>query len=307
MSKPILMIAGSDIDHFYDIEDFVGAGDVSMAKPVGKKIGGCVLNTAVVAASKGDQVRVIDYLKEDDKDTYLLVNGLKERKVDTSFIQYGKDVTNGSCLIMSKGDEKCIYVIEPERPYFKYDESLKGLLNSSGYIYSLLHTLMISFEDMQPIRNAREAGAKMIFDGAGHYHSKEETDLLLELADGLFINKQSYKRLCDAHRSDFKRDLLAKGGMFVCITDGENGADCYTKDDSYHADIIKVKVVDSTGAGDSFAGCFLHCLNNGMSYQKCLKYASVSGAYACTGFGGMYACVDMVILENFARDNAYEI
>lgn len=307
MSKPILMIAGSDIDHFYEIEDFVTAGDVSMAKPVGKKIGGCVLNTAVVAASKGDQVRVIDYLRAEDKDTELLVNGLKERKVDTSFIQYDKDVTNGNCLIMSKGNEKCIYVIEPERPYFKYDESLKGLLNGSGYIYSLLHTLKISFENMRPIRNARKKGAKMIFDGAGHYHSKEETDLLLELADGLFINKQSYKRLCDAHGSDFKDELLAKGDNFICITDGENGADCYIKGNSYHADSLKVKVVDSTGAGDSFAGCFLHCLNDGMSYEKCLRLASVSGAYACTGFGGMYACVDMETLEKFANDNHYEI
>lgn len=307
MDKPILMIAGSDIDYFYDVEAFPTAGDVSMAKVMGKKIGGCVLNTAVVMAAKGSKVRVIDYLKADDKETELLINGLKERNVDTSFVQYGKDVINGSCLIMSCANEKCIYVIEPERPYFKYDENMKELLNNSSYIYSLLHTLQISFENMDPIREARKVGVKMIFDGAGYYHSKQESDLLLELADGLFINKQSYERLCQAHEGDFKDDLLNKDGMFVCITDGENGADCYTQQGSYHAGIVKVSVVDSTGAGDSFAGCFLHCLSKGMSYEKCLRYASVNGAYACISFGGMSGATDLGTLERFAKDNNYNI
>lgn len=305
MDKSILMIAGSDIDYFYDVESFPVAGDVSMAKLVGKRIGGCVLNTAVVMAAKGSKVTVIDYLKADDKETELLINGLKERNVDSSFVQYGKDVINGNCLIMSCASEKSIYVIEPDRPYFKYDEKMKELLNNSCFIYSLLHTLQISFENMDPIRNAKKAGAKMIFDGAGHYHSKQKCDLLLELADGLFINKQSYERLCQAYKGDFKDDLLNKGGMFVCITDGENGADCYTKEGNYHAGIVKVSVIDSTGAGDSFAGCFLHCLSKGMSYEKCLNYASVNGGYACTGFGGMSGATDLETLEQFAKDNNY--
>lgn len=307
MDKYILMIAGSDIDTFYKTESFPSAGDVTMAEPLGKKVGGCVLNTAVVAASKGSDVKVLDCLKADDEDTDLLINTLKDKAVDTLYIQYDASVVNGSCLIMECQNEKCIYVIEPQRPYFIYDDKMKQLLNNAKYIYSLIHTLKISFESLEPIFEAKKAGVKIILDGAGHYHNKEEAELLLRIVDGLFLNRQSYDRLCNAYGSDFKAELLKEKDKFICITDGENGADCYTQDKHYHAQALKIQVVDSTGAGDSFAGCFLHCLSKGYDYEKCLRYASVNGAYACCGFGGMSGTIDLNSLEKFALDNNYNL
>ena len=64
----------------------------------------------------------------------------------------------------------------------------------------------------------------------------------------------------------------------------------------------KVEVVDSTGAGDSFAGCFLACLSLGMEIRECLKYASLSGAYCCKGLGGMYSSVPLEVLELFLKE-----
>ena len=63
-----------------------------------------------------------------------------------------------------------------------------------------------------------------------------------------------------------------------------------------------VEVVDSTGAGDSFAGCFLACLSLGMEIRECLKYASLSGAYCCKGLGGMSASVSLEVLELFLKE-----
>ena len=145
MNDYLLMIAGSDIDSFYQIEEFPEASEVTMAQPLGKKVGGCVLNVAAVSASKGINTKVLDYLKENDEDTELLINTLKEKNIDVSNIQYGKDVVNGSCLIMKCKDEKCIYVIEPKRPFFTVDSQLGELLNNASFIYSLMHTIMISF------------------------------------------------------------------------------------------------------------------------------------------------------------------
>ena len=79
MNDYLLMIAGSDIDSFYQIEEFPEASEVTMAQPLGKKVGGCVLNVAAVSASKGINTKVLDYLKENDEDTELLINTLKEK------------------------------------------------------------------------------------------------------------------------------------------------------------------------------------------------------------------------------------
>lgn len=74
---------------------------------------------AAVSASLGSDVKVLDYLKAEDEKTLWLVEELKKKKVDVSNLQYGHDVVNGHCLIMQCLDEKCIFVIEPVRPFLK--------------------------------------------------------------------------------------------------------------------------------------------------------------------------------------------
>ena len=301
MNRYMLMIAGSDIDYFYDVEAFPGAGDVGIARPKGQKVGGCVINTAVVARSYGSEVKVIDYLKKDDPSTDLFVETLKEHQVDTSEIRYGDDVVNGNCLILSCGDEKCIYVIEPEHPYYSVDDDMQNVLNNAEYIYTLMHTAHLSFDDTKYLCKAREKGAKLIFDGASQYNDQYEIDMILNMADGIFINKACFERLESKSNVDVLKTLFENGCEFICVTDGARGADLYTEDKKYHQDSFRVEVVDSTGAGDTFAGCFLAMLMKGYSYDKCLKMASAAGAYACLGEGGMSGCFSEEGLLEFMK------
>jgi len=306
MNKHMLMIAGSDIDTFYQVEAFPMAGDGTMAKPLGDKVGGCVLNVAAISAALGSDVKVIDYLRADDEKTLWLVDEIKKKQVDVSNLQYGKDVINGSCLIMQCKDEKCIFVIEPKRPFFEVDDKMQELLNNSSYIYSLMHTLMISFEQFDCLIKAKKNGAKIIFDGASQYTDIREAQIIVDLADGLFINKQSYERLCAVLGYDVK-ELLEDKMEFICVTEGANGATCYIKDNKYYSKAMKVEVIDSTGAGDSFAGCFLHFLNKGYDYEVCLKLAIVNGGYACTVVGGNSGTLTEKELFDLAKKNNFEV
>ena len=300
MNKHMLMIAGSDIDSFYQVEAFPGAGDVTMAKPLGDKVGGCVLNVAAISAALGSRVKVLDYLKKDDEKTLWLVDELKKKQIDVSNLQYDNDVINGSCLIMQHEDEKCIFVIEPVRPFFKVDEKMQDLLDNSSYIYSLMHTLRLSFEQFDCLLKAKNKGAKVVFDGASQYTDAKEAQMIIDLADGLFLNKQSFQRLTNSLGYDGK-ELLKNKMEFICVTDGANGAICYTKDDEYYFEALDVEVVDSTGAGDAFAGCFLHFLSKGYDYESCLKLATVNGGYACTVIGGNSGTLTEVELFELAK------
>ncbi len=49
---------------------------------------------------------------------------------------------------------------------------------------------------------------------------------------------------------------------------------------------IKVKTVDSTGAGDIFHGAFTYGLAKGFDFEKVLKYANIAGALSVTKVGG---------------------
>jgi len=95
--------------------------------------------------------------------------------------------------------------------------------------------------------------------------------------------------------------------LFICVTNGKKGSTLYLKDRTLHKDSPKIRVSDSTGAGDAFAGCFIACMMRGMDYEQALAYASVNGAYACTRFSALGGVADFETLERFARENHYDL
>ena len=52
---------------------------------------------------------------------------------------------------------------------------------------------------------------------------------------------------------------------------------------------IKVKAIDSTGAGDIFHGAFTYFIGNNYSLEEAIKYSSISGAISVTRIGSRYS------------------
>jgi sugar/nucleoside kinase (ribokinase family) len=88
------------------------------------------------------------------------------------------------------------------------------------------------------------------------------------------------------------KDFLRKycKGILV-FTLGSNGVVAFDEQDScFEISSMRVKVVDTTGAGDSFIGAFIHSyyLQN-KTLSDALTLASACAAYTCTGLGARYA------------------
>lgn len=303
----IVFIGGSDIDYFYEVESFPTAGDGCMSRYKGQKVGGCVVNACCVSSSYGAKAIMLDTLKENDEGTRLIVKALESHEADTSLIRYGEDVVNGNCLIMEHEGEKIIFVCQPSYPVYEDDERLARAFENTDYAYTLMHIVKTSFANLEPLKKVRRQGTKFIFDGASQYNDPEEIEILKQLADGLFINRNAYSRLSEKAGCDFKDYLLSNGAEFICITNGSKGADCYTAEGSWHYDSIRVPVVDTTGAGDTFAGSFLAFRLKGYDWQKCLRMASLAAAYACTVEGGLGGCLGEEQLLKWQKENNYEI
>lgn len=80
--------------------------------------------------------------------------------------------------------------------------------------------------------------------------------------------------------------LIEFGSKILVITDGELGAYVFDGKKMYYQKALSKKVVDTTGAGDSFcssfvAGYILYCGN----ISKSLKLGAVNSAYNLTGIG----------------------
>lgn len=87
---------------------------------------------------------------------------------------------------------------------------------------------------------------------------------------------QVYEKL----KTDFKTTII--------ITLEDKG--CFTKLEDYEIiPSIKVKAIDSTGAGDIFHGAFTYFIASGYSLRQSLSLANITGAISVTRIGSRYS------------------
>lgn len=78
----------------------------------------------------------------------------------------------------------------------------------------------------------------------------------------------------------------------IVITLEENGS--FTMLDQYTIiPSIKVKALDSTGAGDIFHGAFTYFIGNGYSLKDAIHYASITGGISVTRIGSRYSIPEL--------------
>lgn len=98
------------------------------------------------------------------------------------------------------------------------------------------------------------------------------------------------------------KKILAMGVKNVIITLGVNGA-YYT--DGYHEiqiGGIKVKAVETTGAGDAFNGGFATAIGEGMDVETALKFANCTAALSVTRLGAASSMPERVEIDAFMKN-----
>lgn len=303
-----LPILGSSVDTFLEATSYPCEGDFTHAKYLGNSAGGCPFNVGAVVASKGVKVKAIDMLGKDDDTTPFLLNEMKRLNMDSEFVEIRENVVNGKVFIVNTGDNRTMFVVDPVRPPYDMNQNIQDLLDNATYIYSLMHMINRSFSTIEPLLEAKKKGAKVVLDGSSKYDDPSRVKILYSLADGMFINENDFERLKENSDGDPRDIIFANGGEFICLTKGSKGATLYLKDREIYEPAMKgVKVLDSTGAGDSFAGGFISGIMMGYGYEKALRLATANGAYACTNFGGLGGVSSIDTLIDFAKEHDYEI
>ena len=114
---------------------------------------------------------------------------------------------------------------------------------------------------------------------------------LLPRVDALCVNFEEALQLAgEANGARAIRRLRELGARAVVVKRGEHGATLATVGFQFSVPAFPTeRVVDPTGAGDSFAGGMLGCLARGgkgpASLRQALLYGTVMGSFAVEGFG----------------------
>ena len=123
--------------------------------------------------------------------------------------------------------------------------------------------------------------------------AREDLAELLKGVDGLIVNDEEVKLMTgESNLIRAGRALMAMGPNVAIVKKGEHGAFLFTNDDcqqalpAYPTD----KVVDPTGAGDSFAGGFMGYLAGcdgltAANMKRAMAYGTVTASLTVEGFG----------------------
>ena len=81
------------------------------------------------------------------------------------------------------------------------------------------------------------------------------------------------------------KKIIELGAKNLIVTLGEKGSLLYNKEGSKMFPAFPVKAVDTTGAGDCFAGVFSTYLSKNYPIEEAIKYANLASSISVTKIG----------------------
>ena len=239
-----------------------------IAYPVGAKIlmkelilttGGGGTNTAVALARLGHKVAFLGKVGS-KYNSSMVIKELKKEKVGTSLIVRSKTGRTGYSIVLdSKKHDRTILAFKGSNNDLSFNEIKLKKLNARWFYFSSM--MGASFKTLEKLASyAKEHNIKIAFNISSYLAKKGKNHLknILKKTSILVLNKEEAALLVGKGKiNDLLKKLQKLGPEIIAITDGKNGVYVLHSKTAYYGKPHNVKIVETTGAGDSFASSFL--------------------------------------------------
>lgn len=252
--------------------------------------GGKGANQAVAAAKSGGQAVMIGKVGQDEFGETLRVN-LHQAGVETAMIQKIPEAPSGVALItVDENGNNNIVVVPGANGQVKVND-LQRYEQAFQTASILMLQLEIPWETVAyAIDRARAYQVKIIFDPAPA-PLKPPAPNWLSGIDILTPNQIEAELLTGVKVTGLTSagragEILREQGVITPIVKlGADGVLVYDHGKFHHIPGYQVKAIDTTAAGDSFAGGLATALAEGKSLLEAARFANATGALSTTKFG----------------------
>jgi ribokinase len=249
-------------------------------------IGGGGTNTAVAFSRLGLKVSYLGSIGKGTNSQRVL-ELLKKERVDTSLIQIGDGRTGFSIVLDASGHERTILTFKGSNDDLSFDKIDKSKLNTKWFYFSAM--LNKSFETQIKLAEfAKKNKIKIAYNPSSYLSKKGSRYLrpILEKIDFLVLNKEEAAYLAgNLPIKKMIKKLLGFGPELVAVTNGSEEAYASEGKYIYKVKPHHIKVVEATGAGDSFAASFVTGIITKGDIEFALKLAMANSESVITGFG----------------------
>ena len=275
----ILNFGSCNIDYVYSLEHIVVPGETLSASKREVFPGGKGLNQSVAAARAGAEVYHADVIGNDGA---MLREVLESSGADTRYLE-SADQPNGHAVIqVASNAQNSIFLYEGTNGMVT-EEMIDRVLAFFGEGDILLLQNEISNVPYL-IRKGHEKGMTVVFNPAPFDESLRSLEL--DRVDYLILNEVEAGGFFGSQEVPAILAAAAKWpGLHLLVTLGKDGC-VYTDGKTRHAcPAFRVEAVDTTAAGDTFAGYFVAMLAAGKTVAEAMRIGCAASALAVSAMG----------------------
>ena len=237
--------------------------------------GGSVANSIVGLSQLGNKVGFIGKVNDDDLGNKY-EEGLKKENVQFFYSKKKETIPTGTCLILITPDSERTMVtfLGTAGKINEKDINTNAVKSSEilfleGYLWDEGEPKK-AFE--KAIKNANKVAMSLSDLFCVERHKPHFLDLVKNKLDITFANEQEIMSLINVKNFDEVINFAKDVNKLIVVTRGEKGAIAINKNKVTECAAKKnLKIKDLTGAGDLFAGGFLHGLINNKTIKESLE------------------------------------
>lgn len=289
-----------NVDKLYKVNRIAHEDEESYVTEIFEACGGSAANTIVGLARLDLKTGYIGKVAK-DREGKLLLEEFRKEGVDTSGIIVAEKGHSGTVLgFVDEKGERALYVAPGVNDEIEFGEIDLGYVESSKILHLTSFVGEKPFKAQKEVLEAISESVLVSFDPGTLYARKglEELKPILRKTHVFLPSKDEIEEITGKDFKKAAKTMIELGVEIVAVKLGKEG--CYITNgrEEYFIEAFKVKVVDTTGAGDAFDAGFLYGLLRGKDLYECGKIGNFVASKCIMSMGARTGLPRLLELKN---------
>jgi ribokinase len=261
-----------NVDTLFKVNRLARAEEESFIEDYAEACGGSAANTTVGLARLGCKVGFIGKVAS-DREGKLQLDCFSAEGVDTNGIIKAEQGKSGAVLgFVDKKGARALYINSGVNDTIKFEEIKPDYASQAKFLHLTSFVGEKSLQTQKQLLTTLPSDVKVSFDPGAVYAQKGYSAIEPIIKKTYVLMPNSFELEQLTGESDYCKGadfMIGRGIKIVAVKLGSAG--CYVTDgrERLRIEPFKVKVVDTTGAGDAFCAGFLYGLIKNKSLSEC--------------------------------------
>ncbi|WP_414506120.1 ribokinase [Streptomyces sp. NEAU-L66] len=300
----VLVVGSANADLTVRVDRRPGAGETVLGTDLVESAGGKGANQAAAAARIGGRTALLARVGGDAYGE-LLLGAQRAAGTDVTPVIVDGTARTGTAMIIVDPDGDNSIVVSPGANAALTPQDVAAAKDTIAASAVVSLQLEIPMESVRAAASAAEQAGTRVVLNPSPAPTADLAPELLSVADPLVVNEHEARQLSgltDGTPAQWAQVLRDRGARSVVVTLGGDGALVLDADGAENVPGVRVKAVDTTGAGDAFTGALATRLARGDALPEAARFAVRVGAAAVTKPGAQPSYPTRAELEVLAPE-----